>query len=668
MKISIALSMIVACVYVPSAFAIPPTSASVEPYTRHDNFKLASIAPDGKHLVITVPIGDHTSLIVLDPATLKPVSAFSVAGKTHVEDFIWANANRLLISVSEREGSLDEPVSTGEIFATNVDGKGQDLLFGYRAVNTEQVSGTRIKSDRQQQASAEMIARLPDDPGHVLVAITPWADTANQENFTTLEIMDIRDGQHRKLGTLPVRSAGGASVLADHKGRARFVYGPGQDSLNRLYYRESDDAPWTLIDDESTSHRVVTPMGFAADDSVAYLRSTEPTGPDSVQKFVVADKSMTPLLVDKSVNPHHLLYANGSRKDPIGVVYLDDKPRVTYFNPDSEAARLHRSLMASFDGQFVEPISSTDDGEIQLVEAYSDRDPGDIFEFTRSTKKAELLFSRMDWLDPTKMAEQRPFEFKARDGLAIHGYLTLPPGSSGKAMPLVVYPHGGPFGIFDAWGFDRDAQLLAAHGYAVLQVNYRGSGNRGADFEKAGYKQWGGTMQDDLTDATHWAIGSGIADKNRICIYGASYGGYAALMGVAKEPTLYRCAAGYVGVYDLEAMYHVGDFQRLQRGQNYRKRTVGTDNLAANSPVHLADRIKVPVLLAAGGRDKVATPEQTSAMESALKRAGVPVQTLVYPDEAHGFYDPKHVTEFDRQLLEFLDKNIGSGAKSGGAP
>jgi dipeptidyl aminopeptidase/acylaminoacyl peptidase len=662
MKTAAAFSMILACACVAPAFAIPPTLASVEPFTKHDNFNAVKISPDGKHLAITVPVGDHTSLVVLDPATLKPVSVFSVAGKTHVVQFWWANSNRLLSSVAEMEGSLDKPVSTGEIFAGNADGKDQDLLIGYRAVDTEQVTGTRIKSERMQEASAEVVATLPDDPGHVLITLTPWSFSASQETYTTLEKMDVRDGQLKRLGTLPLR---GAEVLADHKGQARFAYGMGQDALNRVYYRASDAVPWTLINDANVSRRAMTPMGFSADDSIAYVESTEPTGPDSLQKFDVAKQAMTPLLVDKSVDPDHLLYADGSRNDPIGVVYLDDKPRVTYFNPDSDAARSHRSLMASFDGQFVEPVSSTADGETELLEVYSDRDPGDIYEFTRSTKKAELLFSRMDWLDPAKMAEQRPFEFKARDGLSIHGYLTIPPGSDGKAMPLVVYPHGGPFDVFDTWGFDVDAQLLAAHGYAVLQVNYRGSGNRGDAFEHAGYKQWGGTMQDDLTDATRWAIESGAADKNRICIYGASYGGYAALMGVAREPTLYRCAIGYAGVYDLDKMYQEGDIQQLQKTRNYLKTTLGTENLAATSPAKLADRIKVPVFLAAGGKDTTAPEGHTKAMEAALKQAGGSVQTLIFPGEGHGFYDPEHVTKFDIQLLQFLDQNIGDGvAKS----
>jgi dipeptidyl aminopeptidase/acylaminoacyl peptidase len=657
MKTTIVVSMLLACACVAPAFAIPPTSASVEPFVRPDNFNLIKISPDGKYLALSVPLGDHTKLVVLDAATLKQVSVFGMAGKTHVDNFWWANPNRLLISMAERNGSLDSPIPTGEIFATNADGKDTDLLFGYRAAAA--TTGTRITSDRRENASARMIQTLPDDPDHVLIAVTPWSYAPGVENYTSVERMDVREGHRARLGTVPLK---GAELLADHHGQVRFAFGRGSDFEDRLYYRESDTAPWVLINDANVSKRKMTPLGFAADDSLAYVRSSEPTGPDSLQKFDVAKRSMTLFLQDKSADPNRLLFADGSHRDPIGVIYEDDKPRVTYFDPDSAEARSQRSLMASFDGEFVLPISSTADGKIELVEAYSDRNAGDIYRFDKSSKKADLLIGHRDWFDPAKMAESRPFAFKARDGMEVHGYLTIPHGSDGKALPMVVYPHGGPFGIFDEWRFDTYPQLLAAHGYAVLQVNYRGSGNRGSAFEDAGHRQWGGKMQDDLTDATHWAIDSGAADKNRICIFGGSYGGYAALMGVAKEPTLYRCAVGYAGVYDLARMFQDGDFQRYEWGQNYLKRDLGTDNLAAVSPVKLADRIKVPVFLAGGGEDKRAPLFHTQEMESALKQAGGSVQTLTFSDEGHGFYDPDHVTKFDIQLLQFLDQNIGDGA------
>ena len=658
MKASIALSILIACACMPSAFAIPPTSTSIEPFARQDNFNAIKMSPDGKHLAVTVPLSDHTSLVVLDAATRKQVAVFAISGKTHVSDFWWANADRLVISMAEKDGSLDAPIPTGELFGMNADGKDVNILFGYRAPGA--TLGTRIKSDRQENASAEVIATAPDDPDHVLIAVTPWTYSAGVIPFTSIERMDVREGHRQKLGTVPLR---GSAIMADHHGHARFAYGNDADDMNRMYYRPSDDADWVSVNDEHTSQRAMWPLGFSADDTVAYVEATEPTGPDSVQRFDVSTRTLKPLLQDKSADPAGLLFADGARGDPIGVIYEDGKPRITYFDPESPAARSYRALAAGFSGLFVLPNSATTEGKVVLVEAYGDRDPGDIYRYDKVSKQAALLISHRDWFDPDKMAQSRPITFRARDGLEIHGYLTIPPGSDGKPMPMIVMPHGGPFDKADTWGFDQDVQMLATHGFSVLQPNYRGSGGRGRDFERAGYRQWGGAMQDDITDATQWAIAQGIADPKRICIYGASYGGYAALMGVAKEPALYRCAVGYVGVYDLDMMYKTGDVQENRTGKSYLMKTLGTENLASVSPAKLASRIKVPVFLAAGGADKRAPISQTREMESALKQAGVPVKKLYYPDEGHGFVDRDHVTEFDRQLLDFLDRNIGVGAQ-----
>ncbi|RZK98577.1 MAG: S9 family peptidase, partial [Rubrivivax sp.] len=279
--------------------------------------------------------------------------------------------------------------------------------------------------------------------------------------------------------------------------------------------------------------------------------------------------------------------------------------------------------------------------------------------FDTETKKAGYLLSRRGWVDPEKMARVKPVEFKARDGLAMRGYLTLPPGKGERNLPLVINPHGGPFGIYDTWSHDTDPQILAAAGYAVLQVNYRGSGNYGRSFNQSGAQQWGLAMQDDLTDATRWAIAQGIADPGRICIYGGSYGAYAALMGVAKEPDLYRCAVGYVGVYDLVKL-SAQESRESKRLNTWTSEWMGSgEKLAPVSPNRLANQIKVPVFLAAGGEDETAPIDQSQGMEAALKKAGVPVETLYYKTEGHGFYDVEHRTEYYRRLLAFLSHNLG---------
>ena len=268
--------------------------------------------------------------------------------------------------------------------------------------------------------------------------------------------------------------------------------------------------------------------------------------------------------------------------------------------------------------------------------------------------------SKRKWLDPELMAHTDSMTFETRDGATIHGYVTLPKGKD-KNVPLVVLPHGGPHGVRDYWGFDWEVQLLAHHGYGVLQVNYRGSGGFGLDFEESGHGKWGTMMQDDLTDATKVLIDSGVADSSRVCIYGQSYGGYAALMGAVREPELYRCVIGSMGVYDLPMMFKEGDIADRESGLAYLRQALGEDqeDLQSRSPAYNADKIKAEVLLIHGVRDERAPIEQAESLQKALKQAGVPYQWLEIGNEAHGYYDEQNRLTVYRKVLAFLDANIG---------
>jgi dipeptidyl aminopeptidase/acylaminoacyl peptidase len=583
-----------------------------------------------------------------------------------VENFWWVNDHRLLISMGEKSGLLERPQPTGELYAMNADGGGQDLLVGQRAVLDNKAS--HITTGKQQElVGADFLSLVPGEPNKVLVSVydlqrSAGSNALTESSYARVEMMDVNSGHRSPVVRAPVRSA---DFLADPSGVVRFAVGSNAGEGEQTYYRDDAKAEWTLLNDEDKSGHALQPIGFSGDGHVAYLEQEETKGPNGIYALDVATHAMNLKLRDKVADP--ALYVFGTNHEVIGVEYDDAKPRTVFFDENSSQAKLYRSLEASFPDQALVIPGYANDGKLALVFTYSDRSPGDYYLFDTEAKKAVHLISHRDWIDPDRMAEERPITLTARDGVVLHGFLTIPNGSSGKNLPMVVNPHGGPFYVSDDWGFDGEVQLLASRGYAVLQVNFRGSRGYGKDFVRSGYNQWGEKMQDDLTDATKWAITQGVADSHRICIDGASYGGYAALMGVAKEPSLYRCAIGYVGIYDLHLWYDLDGSQSKARTkvmQDY----LGQQNLDSASPTHLASRITVPVMLAGGAEDTVAVPANTERMRDALKAAGKSVDAKIYDGEGHGFFIEANREDFYTRMLAFLDRNIGNGPASPAPP
>ncbi|KFN48317.1 hypothetical protein N790_06555 [Arenimonas malthae CC-JY-1] len=649
------LSHVAAGLLCAASLAGAPASAQVDvsTFTKPDSFTDIEISPTGEFYAATVPLGDRTGLVVLRRADNAVTARFALGKDTHIDDFEWVADDRLLLGMAEAFGSDDEPSPTGEIYVVDADGKNIKNLVGFRVEGNG--AGTRIQGRTQEDVAAYLIDTLPDDPNTVLIEVWPFHD----DPYTRVETLDVRTGRRRPVTRAPVQRA---EFTVDHARQVRFARGIGADNASMLYHRSGDDAEWQLVNDQSKTGRVEHPIGFAADNRTAYLLVEDRQGTDKVVAFDTQSGGRRPLLQHEKVDPFTILYTLGEQDIPVGAQFIGDKVEQQFFDDASAEARLYKMLQAAFAGQAVYVTSTTRDGKLALVQVTSGTNPGDFYLFDVATKKAGYLLSRREWIDPEQMGEVRPVSFKARDGLPLHGYLTLPPGSDGKDLPLVVNPHGGPFGVFDTPHFDEEAQMLARAGYAVLKVNFRGSGNYGRAFHEAGAKQWGKAMQDDLTDATRWAAEQGIADPKRICLYGGSYGAYASLMGVAREPDLYRCAVGYVGVYDLDMMVRE-DSGDSRAGSVFARQWVGeAGSLADVSPNRLADRITVPVFLAAGGEDRVAPVAHTKRMEKALRKAGVPVETLYYPNEGHGFYTEEHRAEYYGKLLAFLARHIGGAA------
>lgn len=568
--------------------------------------------------------------------------------------FAWVAPHRVMYTVGERFGGLDAPLSTGELYAVNADGTDAVILFGYRA---GMQGASHIAHATSEMAYGSLIAPLRDDPKHALIS----SDAANGSAigvFSEAYRIDLHNGVKARVAIAPMHNA---SFLADHAGAVRFAYGEENDQKMKVYYRAGSDADWELVIDEAAKGERAWPLMFNHDNKSVYFQCSGLHGAGALCRWDVATHKLTPLWGGNGADVTGLMRTFGDQ-DAFAVSSEPGRPAVTLLDKSAPEATLLVALMQQFPGEDVEFVSSTWNGKKAIVLVSSDTDPGSFYLYDEQKKKASFLLARRPWIKPAQMAPMQPVEFAVRDGLKLHGYLTRPVGKQdAKNLPLVVYVHGGPYQVRDDWDFDPYVQVLASHGYAVLQVNYRGSSGYGFDFVKAGYHEWGGKMQNDVTDATRWAIAQGIADAKRVCIFGGSYGGYAALDGAVKEPDLYKCAIGYVGVYDLRLMYTRGDIRQSEFGKNYLKAVLGEDqdDLWNRSPIAHLDRLKAKVMLIVGGADKRVPPVQGENLHAALEKRHIKHEWLYQRTEGHGFYNSAHLTEMYQKVLAFLDSQIG---------
>jgi len=619
-------------------------------FVHEDQFSNPRLAPDGKHIAITtrLPSGDRFVPVVTmySLPDMKMTGAFRMPVFEVPVSYAWVSPTRLVVAKGREFGSREQPRATGELVAVNIDGSGQEYLFGY----------DMFKRSKRGD-------RYGDDYGHGYVEALP-----RERNGRFFLTSHAWEGKHSLL--YDVNSVGAArTLLADipmpdmsfvmqSNGKPRFATGPDEEGHAIEFRRDDASGRWVKL--EKNLGRHYQPLAFNTLDTDFVATYSPKGGPRQLVRENLASGARTVLFEDALGDVEGLQYDFRSRL-PFAAHAGVGRPQTRYFDDSSEDAKLHKMLAAQFPDHFLNFIDASDDGKWILFGVASDRDPGSFYLFDRGTMNATLLFSGYEAIDPELMAERRPISFKARDGLELHGFLTLPAKSGNARPPLVVLPHGGPHGIEDDWFFDIDAQFLANRGYAVLQVNFRGSGGRGVNFRESGYRQWAGKMMNDLVDGTRWTIAQGLADGDRVCAFGASFGGYASLMLAAQEPALYKCAVGYAGVYDLNLLAKPENNRLDNQMTSIIRRYVGDDKaeLDRNSPVTHAAKITAPVLLVHGGNDKRAPVAHADAMRAALTAAGRPPEWFLAPNEGHGFYDTANRTVFYEKLEAFLGKHIG---------
>ena len=643
--------------------AVSAQGVSIADLARHAEYRDVKISPDGAYLAATAVVRGQTVLALIHlGAGDKKGNLLTPRAGDDVTDFWWVSPTRVVYTVGLHQGGYDAPLATGELFAVNADGGSANMLYGYRKVGMS--TGSLVQKAVAERGTAQFIASIPGDPTHMLVAISLWDATGYERELPVAWRMDVRTGTKVKLLTAPMR---GAQFVADHQGRIRFAFAQANDGSIKVYLHPVAGDGWQLLSDLSANRLI--PIAFNLDDTAAYVTCKPPSGGFGVCFWDASKRTLEQLWSDPKVEADGL--AGGLAEQTLaGVAYMDGRPGTALFDSASADAQALELLMKQFPGENVNFMSGTTDGRLSVLFVDADVDPGAFYLYDHKARKLSLLLSRASWINPERMASKQPFEFTARDGLRLQGYVSFPPGrETVKQLPTVVFVHGGPYGVRDRWDYDPLVQVLATRGYAVVQVNFRGSGGYGYDFMHAGSREWGGKMQDDVTDATRWAIAQGIANPRRICIFGASYGGYAALEGAVKEPDLYQCAIGYVGIYDLPLMYRRGDIPQSTFGKDYLKRELGEDmtQLAARSPVNQLDALKAKVMLVVGGKDERVPPIQGLGLHQALLNRHIAHEWLFKPDEMHGFYDEGNLAELYTRVLQFLGTNIGPATQGAAA-
>ena len=633
----------------------------IQEFVRHPQYTATKISPDGRFLALTVQQGKVMTLAVLRMEDMKVIRITRLTDDESVEEFYWVGPNRLMYTSAKNYGTYARPFSTGEWYAMDADGGRPRTLIAYNAGAAD----GRSKMVHYNEFYS-MVDPLPDDEGHALMQLNDWSPGGRNAVVS----IDTMTGKRQVLAHAPRDNCG---MIVDTKQQIRYAdcvetkdAELGYAEHNELY-RFEPDGRWTRIEHAKDDTREIAVSSVATDGRV-YAFVSDGKQPATFGLLDPTTNAFRPLYQDPVADIHAFLDA-ADENTVVGLVSMAGAPHVELVDRQHPDAAVYAAMSNAFPGELVDITSATRDGKKLVVAVHSDADPGQLYLFDRDTGSVRFLMKSRPTLDPARMAHVQPFSFRARDGRTMYGYMTVPRGRTG-AMPTIIHPHGGPIGVRDDWGFDWEAQMLANRGYLVVQVNFRGSGGYGKAFEDAGHGEWGRKMQDDLTDATHWVVEQGYADPKRICIYGASYGGYASLMGAAKEPGLYRCAVGYVGVYDLDMLYHKGD-TTSEEARRFFKRTIGKDpaELRNRSPIYLADRITAPVFLAAGLKDVRAPHQHTDEMRDALKAAGHPPEVVIEePAEMHGFYEEDANLKLYTRMLAFFDKYIGPGATAAGSP
>ena len=602
----------------------------LEDFFRNSDRSGYQISPDGNYFSFLAPYEDRMNIFVQrigseDTVRLTSETARSVAG------YMWATNERILFM---KDTAGDENY---QLYGVNLDGSDLRAYTAFPGVRTT------------------LIDDLEDIPNEVIIGM----NKRQAEIFDPYRL-NLETGELTQLAENPGNWQG---YMTDHEGKLRVVTAIVDGVNTQILYREHEEEEFRPV--LTTNFREsVDFMEFTPDNRLVYAATN--LGRDKVALVLMNPatcEELEHLYAHEQYDVSSISYSR-KRKKLLAVYCQGHKDPIRHYFDDEEAA-FREHLRSFFEGRRF-GITATDKEEQKyLIYVGSDRTRGRYYFYDRAVGSPALLAELAPWLQEDDMVAMHPVTYTSRDGLTIEAYLSLPhpyTPETAKALPVVVHPHGGPWAR-DSWGYSAEVQFLCNRGYAVFQMNFRGSTGYGRKFLEASYKQWGQAMQDDITDGVNWLITQGIADAKRVAIYGGSYGGYATLAGLCFTPDLYACGIDYVGVSNLLTfMQTIPPYWRPLLEMMYEQ--VGDpekdlEMLRAYSPALQAHLIKAPLFIAQGANDPRVNKAESDQMVEALRARGVEVEYMVKDDEGHGFHNQENRFDFYRAMERFLKEQMG---------
>ena len=611
-----------------------PPRIETAAFAKRERFRNLLLSPDGQRLLARVNAAGKDKLGIVDIATGK-VMTLPMPPTGELAKYRWAGNDRILFSIGSAV-----PWYGSIAFATRL------------MVMDVATQSTRFVGKRNEGLEGDDILYVDPAGGWVLLQIQrtvyeyPSVYRVDLGTNAMTKVVDARDSVWE--------------WYADESGVVRAGVGARGKRWFMLYRRGPEDKFQPIvrarIGDENAAYEALH-FAYGSDDG--YILSNEKTGRYALYKFNYATRETGELVFESPTNDITSMLLSDDGRGVRAAYYTDDRDRVHWFDPELKARQSEIDTALKNRENWI--VSRSRDNKRMLVWTGASNDPGSYYLYMPEAGVMRRLARINDQLQPAQLAPTQYVKYAARDGLEIPAFLTLPKGRPAKGLPLIVLPHGGPYGIRDTLSYDPHVQFLANRGYAVLQPNYRGSESYGDAFYKKGEGEWGRRMQDDLDDGMDWLVKQGIADAKRVCIVGASYGGYAALWGATRNPERYRCAASLAGVSDLRRqLAYQTDFLISRR---YRKdwRTIvqgaAEFDLDSVSPLKQIDRLTVPVMIAHGDADQRVPYAQSSLYAAALTKAGKPHEFHTYAGEGHDFESPDSVKGWLDRLDAFLKRH-----------